>query len=555
MRPATRSSHSGSLPLVSPLPPSSRTPLPLSSTSGSQYTLPSATVKPAIDGKEAKTDISPAAGAAIDDIKVVVLSSTPLQSSPPDPGAVPDTDRAQAPRAHHIPPPHPLASRFICTGDSRCLPRLEQGRCGNCRPCRLFKLFEELEPGAVNVDTEVRRWMPRENDLSFKRIELCPGREVPVWLRSLWLFAASERDFKDCKIGEKGNGYGESTLAHDSVLLLPAHRLVLKRIDKPSQCTSKELPPRHAEYLQLQHLFAEQGLAPAVYGYLLVRKPWSTETVFWLVMDLVLLGDGFSLDLGQAQSLKLRPAAAAFRDFLRQTLDFSSDVVPLLMADLKPANIAPAASAEQGFLMLDPDPRHCMWLWSQPQQTVQYRETIQLSNLLSFVANSTGRLGEGLWPVVWELLRPLLAPETGEDGPPGAFERCVEWWSQGLKDPEQRSAHTQFANARHYLKGMQVHQRLLERMPPLAASGVALAWVDKDKGYEWWWNTVTKDGIGAAVGKCINLQDMTQAPTTRAWDAYSVPENTTDEHVSQFLRVLIRIAAWCGRPRRSARSH
>lgn len=438
---------------------------------------------------------------------------------------------------------------FICTGDSRSLPRLKQGRCGNCRSCQLFKLFKEPEPGAVNVDTKVRRWMPHKKALSSQITNLCPGRGVPVWLRSLWLFAASERDFKDCKIGEQGNDYGESTLAHGSVLLLPAHRLVLKRIGEPSQCTSKELPPGPAEYLQLQHLFAEQGLAPAVYGYLLVRALWSTTTAFWLVMDLVLLGDNLSLDLGQAKSLKLRPAAAAFRDFLHQTLDFSSDVVPLLMADLKPANIAPAASTEQGFLMLDPDPRHCQWLWSQPKRTVRYRETIQLSNLLSFVANSTGRLGNGLWPVVWELLRPLLASETGKGEPPRAFRRCVEWWSQSLRDPDQRSAHTQFSNARHYLKGMQVKQTLLERMPPFAASDVALAWVDKDKKYEWWWNTVTTDGIGAAVRQCIDLRDTTKAPTTQAWDVYSVPENTSKRNVRQFLRVLIRIAAWCGQPR------
>eukprot|EP00808_Paulinella_micropora_P000633 g20548.t1 len=173
------------------------------------------------------------------------------------------------------------------------------------------------------------------------------------------------------------------------------------------------------EYLGLQHVLSQRGLAPKVYGYLRVDKNEGDKTfsTFWLVMDLVRAGAALSLDLEQAKKLRVRPPIKAFQSFLQEVLSFSVNV-PLLMADLKPANITTTAEP-RGFLVLDVDPHYYLWL----TESAQYRATILLSNLLSFVANSYNRTNEALLSTIWRFMQPPLVASTGQED----FERCVEW--------------------------------------------------------------------------------------------------------------------------------
>jgi len=235
--------------------------------------------------------------------------------------------------------------------------------------------------------------------------------------------------------------------------------------------------------------------------------------VFWLVMDLVRAGVALSLDLAAAKKLVVRPSTSAFGEFLARVLAFSTVVVPLLMGDLKPANIT-STSARQGFLLLDVDPHYNVWLFNV---SPEYKDTIRLSNLLSFVANSCNRTHQAFLSTIWQFVQPLLTANTGEE----TFRRCVDWWYQSLSGG-MRKVRTQFCQARHYLKNYTMPERVLDRMP----AGYGPTWLTKETGRggntHWWDNN----------GK------------PRDWDSNPPLVQTSSIQVRQFLIVLVRLAAW-----------
>ena len=136
--------------------------------------------------------------------------------------------------------------------------------------------------------------------------------------------------------------------------------------------------------------------------------------------------------------------------------------------------------------------------------------TIRLSNLLSFFANSYGRLRPelrpALWPLVFELLHGPAAQST--------FLRCALWWRQ---EPATEELKGPFAQARHYLASQPLPRQVLDdsKVETVLIAVKLQSFIDS----EWW--------------------DQNGEPT---WLRGRAPANGGIKTVSEFLSALVRLA-------------
>eukprot|EP00808_Paulinella_micropora_P025907 g22174.t1 len=183
---------------------------------------------------------------------------------------------------------------------------------------------------------------------------------------------------------------GVKTLKTDKVYAVPSKELLIKCMARYQTEENAAMDAYVLDYMQLQSFFANQNLAPKVYGCL--REQKTKESVLWVVMEYVEPPAGQKgADVSHLQNVQ-EEDVEAYLEFWKKT-----------------------------FKVIDLDPYWCLDFIPTGKGDETIHQTLRLSNALSLLANSVGKLNRELMKGLHCFVTDMLQKPKDEE----AFERCA----------------------------------------------------------------------------------------------------------------------------------